>query len=76
MPVIAGAVFVMLTTDQISMPADASAYYVIAFLVSGCFAYVTISGFMYWVSKIGLMPFVVYRLLLGFMLWFWIVEGL
>jgi undecaprenyl-diphosphatase len=49
---------------------------VIAFLVSGCFAYATISAFIYWVSKIGLMPFVVYRLLLGFMLWIGIVEGL
>jgi undecaprenyl-diphosphatase len=75
-PVIVGAVFVMLMSDQISMSVDTGAYYAIAFLVSGCFAYVTISGFMYWVSKIGLMPFVVYRLLLGFMLWIWIVEGL
>ena len=75
-PVIVGAVFVMLMSDQISMSVDTGAYDAIAFLVSGCFAYVTISGFMYWVSKIGLMPFVVYRLLLGFMLWIWIVEGL
>ncbi len=74
-PVIAGAVFVMLMSDRISMPADAGAYYGIAFLVSACFAYATIRGFMYWVSKIGLMPFVVYRLLLGFMLWIWVVEG-
>ena len=74
-PVIAGAVFVMLMSDHISMPADAGVYYVIAFLVSGCFAYATISAFMYWVSKIGLMPFVAYRLALGFVLWIWVVEG-
>jgi undecaprenyl-diphosphatase len=75
-PVIAGAVVVMLMSDHVSLSAHAGAYYVIAFLVSGCFAYATISAFIYWVSKIGLMPFVVYRLLLGFALWIGIVEGL
>ena len=47
----------------------------VAFALSAIFAYATIKGFMYWVERIGLMPFVLYRLALGGILWVWIIQG-
>ena len=46
-----------------------------AFGLSAMFAYATIKAFMYWVGRIGLMPFVLYRLALGLVLWVWIIQG-
>lgn len=41
--------------------------------VSGVFAWLTIAFFMAWLKRFGMMPFVVYRLILGvfLLLWFW-----
>ena len=47
----------------------------VAFALSAIFAYATIKAFMYWVERIGLMPFVLYRLALGGVLWVWIIQG-
>ncbi|GIR69513.1 MAG: hypothetical protein CM15mP74_07640 [Halieaceae bacterium] len=38
---------------------------IVAFVVSAVFAHVTIRGFLYLLERVGLLPFVVYRLLLG-----------
>jgi undecaprenyl pyrophosphate phosphatase UppP len=46
-----------------------------AFGISAIFAYATIKVFMYWVERVGLMPFVLYRLALGLVLWVWIIQG-
>ena len=74
-PVISGAVVLMLTTmrsDEASLSGGAA---VVAFGLSALFAYATIKGFMYLVERIGLMPFVLYRLALGLVLWVWIIQG-
>ena len=74
-PVIGGAVVLMLFTmgsDQSSLSGAAA---LTAFGISAIFAYATIKSFMYWVERIGLMPFVLYRLALGLVLWVWIIEG-
>jgi undecaprenyl-diphosphatase len=44
-------------------------------LVSAVFAHVTIRGFLYLLERVGLLPFVVYRLLLGLLLWIWLTPG-
>ena len=46
-----------------------------AFVMSAVFAYGTIRLFMYWVERVGLMPFVIYRVLLGLVLWVWVTQG-
>lgn len=44
-------------------------------LVSGLVAWATIAAFMAWVKRAGMMPFVVYRLLLGIVLWAYFAPG-
>lgn len=41
--------------------------------VSGIFAWLTIAAFLAWLRRAGMMPFVVYRLVLGvfLLIWFW-----
>lgn len=71
-PVIGGALLVMLATvapGETSLEAEAM---LLAFILSAVFAYATIKVFMYLLDKVGLMPFVVYRVLLGLLLWIWI----
>lgn len=40
-------------------------HWFLAALLSGVVAYVTIAWFLKWVGRIGLLPFVIYRILLG-----------
>lgn len=51
--------------------------FLIAAVISGTVAWLTIAAFMAWLQRFGMMPFVVYRLLLGgFLLyWFWPAAG-
>ncbi len=51
--------------------------FLIGALISGAFAWLTIAIFMAWLRRFGLMPFVIYRLLLGIFLlaWFWPASG-
>ena len=42
-------------------------------LLSAVFAYFTIDFFIRFVKRIGMMPFVIYRLLLGAVLWLWLI---
>ena len=74
-PVIGGAVVLMLTTMGSSEPSLSGGAALTAFALSALFAYATIKGFMYWVERIGLLPFVAYRLTLGLVLWVWIIQG-
>ena len=74
-PVIGGAVVLMLTTMRSDEPSLSGGAAVAAFGLSALFAYATIKGFMYLVERIGLMPFVLYRLALGLVLWVWIIQG-
>lgn len=71
-PVIGGALLMMLAkADAGETPLEADAV-LLAFVLSAVFAYATIKVFMYLLDKVGLMPFVVYRVLLGLLLWVWI----
>ena len=74
-PVIAGALLVMLVSPTSGSASLTLLQLLAAFVLSAGFAYVTIMGFMHLVSRIGLMPFVLYRLLLGILLWGWVVGG-
>ena len=74
-PVIGGAVALMLATMGSGASSLSGAAAVAAFALSAVFAYATIKAFMYWVERIGLMPFVLYRLALGLVLWVWIIQG-
>jgi undecaprenyl-diphosphatase len=74
-PVISGAVVLMLTTMRSDEPSLSGGAAAAAFGFSALFAYATIKGFMYLVERIGLMPFVFYRLALGLVLWVWIIQG-
>jgi undecaprenyl-diphosphatase len=49
------------------------AQFAIAAVVSGVFAWLTIAAFLAWLQRAGMMPFVLYRLVLGVLLlvWFW-----
>ena len=74
-PVIAGALLVMLVSPGSGSTSLTLLQLLAAFILSAGFAYATIRGFMYLVSRIGLMPFVLYRLLLGVLLWVWVAGG-
>ena len=74
-PVIGGAVVLMLATMESGESSLSGGAALTAFGLSAVFAYATIKGFMYWVERIGLMPFVIYRLALGLVLWVWITQG-
>ncbi len=75
MPVIAGALLVMLLSWE--TPAGSASAEVIlgAFVIAAVFAYATIKSFMYLLQRVGLMPFVVYRLILGMLLLGWMLNG-
>lgn len=78
MPVIAGALLVMLATSHatsMGMGPSVDSNMLWGFGMSAVFAYGTIRLFMHWVERIGLMPFVIYRVLLGLVLWFWVTQG-
>ena len=74
-PVIGGAVVLMLATMGSGESSLSGGAVLTAFGVSAMFAYATIKAFMIWVERIGLMPFVLYRLALGLVLWVWIIQG-
>ena len=74
-PVIAGALLVMLVSSGSGSTSLTLLQLLAAFTLSAGFAYATIKGFMHLVSRIGLMPFVLYRLLLGVLLWVWVAGG-
>jgi len=74
-PVIGGAVVLMLATMGSGESSLSGGAALTAFGLSAMFAYATIKAFMYWVGRIGLMPFVLYRLALGLVLWVWIIQG-
>ena len=75
MPVIAGALLVMLLSWE--TPAGSASAEVIlgAFVIAAVFAYATIKSFMYLLQRVGLMPFVFYRLILGMLLLGWMLNG-
>jgi len=75
MPVIAGALLVMLLSWE--TPAGSASAEVIlgAFVIAAEFAYATIKSLMYLLQRVGLMPFVVYRLILGMLLLGWMLNG-
>jgi len=75
MPVIAGALLVILLSWE--TPAGSASAEVIlgAFVIAAVFAYATIKSFMYLLQRVGLMPFVVYRLILGMLLLGWMLNG-
>ena len=73
-PVILGATLVMLTSIGDSSFFHAVLPLAVAFAVSGMVAYATIGLFMQMVEKMGLMPFVIYRLLLGGLLLLWAIP--
>ena len=74
-PVIGGAVLLMLATMGSSESSLSDGAALTAFALSAVFAYATIKAFIYWIERIGLMPFVLYRLVLGLILWVWIIQG-
>ena len=74
-PVIGAAVVLMLFTMGSGQSSLSGGVALTAFGISAIFAYATIKAFMYWVERIGLMPFVLYRLALGLVLWVWIIQG-
>ena len=77
MPVIAGALLLMLVASPDTPTGPAKhGNILMAFAVSATFAYGTIHLFMDLVERIGLMPFVVYRMLLGLALWVWVTQGI
>ena len=74
-PVIGTAVVLMLFTMGSGQSSLSGGVALSAFGISAIFAYATIKAFLYWVERIGLMPFVLYRLALGLVLWVWIIQG-
>jgi len=73
-PVILGASIVMLASGpEVNAPSTGGVV-LPALLASALFAYATISLFMEWVAKVGLMPFVIYRLILGVLLLAWALQ--
>ena len=74
-PVIGGAVLMMVASSTGDVGAIGLDKLIVAFVMSAVFAYVTIRGFLYLLERVGLLPFVVYRLLLGLLLWIWLTPG-
>ncbi|MEL0202949.1 MAG: undecaprenyl-diphosphate phosphatase [Halieaceae bacterium] len=75
-PVIGGALLLMVASSTGDVGAIGLDKLIVAFVVSAVFAHVTIRGFLYLLERVGLLPFVVYRLLLGLLLWIWLTPGL
>ena len=67
-PVIAGALVLMLATQSDAMTSDAIFEILAAMMIAGLSAYLTIAFFVGLVKRIGMMPFVVYRVLLAALL--------
>ena len=67
-PVIGGALALMLFTHSEAMTGDAIFEIIVAMLIAGLSAYVTIAFFVGLVKRIGMMPFVIYRVLLAALL--------
>jgi undecaprenyl-diphosphatase len=70
-PVITGASIVMLLSAPAADVTVTGSIVLPAVIASAIFAYATISLFMAWVERAGLMPFVIYRLILGMVLLAW-----
>ena len=64
-PVIGGALILMLVTQNDVMAGDAIFVILAAMMVAGLSAYLTIAFFVGLVKRVGMMPFVVYRVLLA-----------
>ena len=73
-PVIVGATVLMLPSVTGDFASAVFTPLLVGFSVSAFVAYITIGLFMQMVVKIGLMPFVIYRLLLGVALLVWAVP--
>lgn len=67
-PVIGGALLLMLATQSDAMAGDAILEILAAMSIAGLSAYLTIAFFVGLVKRIGMMPFVVYRVLLAALL--------
>ncbi len=76
MPVIAGALLLVVASPDTPAGSAKHGNVLMAFAVSAIFAYGTIHLFMGLVERMGLMPFVVYRMLLGLALWVWVTQGI
>ncbi len=64
-PVIGGALSLMLVTQSDALSGDAIFEILAAMMIAGLSAYLTIAFFVSLVKRIGMMPFVVYRVLLA-----------
>ena len=64
-PVIGGALILMLVTQSDAIAGDAIFEILVAMMIAGLSAYLTIAFFVGLVKRIGMMPFVVYRLVLA-----------
>jgi len=64
-PVIGGALILMLVTQSDVMSGGAFFEILAAMMIAGLSAYLTIAFFVSLVKRIGMMPFVVYRLVLA-----------
>jgi undecaprenyl-diphosphatase len=73
-PVILGASLVMLLSATEEHLLSTSGKILPALIASAIFAYGTISMFMRLVERVGLMPFVIYRLILGTLLLVWALQ--
>ncbi|EHQ57569.1 putative bacitracin resistance protein [gamma proteobacterium HIMB55] len=67
-PVIGGALILMLVTQSDAIAGDAIFEILAAMMIAGLSAYLTIAFFVGLVKRIGMMPFVVYRVLLAALL--------
>jgi undecaprenyl-diphosphatase len=73
-PVISGASLMMLISAPSVNMLSTRSIGLSAMIASAIFAYGTISLFMAWVARVGLMPFVIYRLILGVLLLAWALQ--
>jgi undecaprenyl-diphosphatase len=74
MPVILGASIMMLASAPNENLLSTGSMVLPPLIASAIFAYGTISLFMGLVERVGLMPFVIYRLILGALLLAWALQ--
>ena len=67
-PVIGGALVLMLVTQSDAIAGDAIFEILTAMMIAGVSAYLTIAFFVGLVKRVGMMPFVIYRVLLAALL--------
>ena len=67
-PVIGGALILMLVTQSDAVAGDAIFEILTAMMIAGLSAYLTIAFFVGLVKRVGMMPFVIYRVLLAALL--------